>query len=58
MVAMKSSRTEKDVPMKILIVDDETISRKVLVKNMESLEECVAVENATKGLAQIDLAAK
>ncbi len=44
--------------MKILIVDDEVISRKVLVKKMESLGECVAVDTARKGLAQMDLAAK
>lgn len=44
--------------MKILIVDDELVSRKVLVKTMESLGECVAVEDARKGLAEIDLAVK
>ena len=44
--------------MKILIVDDEAISRKVLIKNMESLGECVAVDDARKALEQIDLAAK
>jgi len=44
--------------MKILIVDDETISRRILIKNMESLGECVAVDNAQKGLAELDLAAK
>ncbi len=44
--------------MKILIVDDETISRKILIKNMESLGECVAVDNAKEGLSELDLAAK
>jgi len=44
--------------MKILIVDDEVISRKILVKNMESLGDCVAVDDAKKGIAQIALAAK
>lgn len=44
--------------MKILIVDDEVISRKILVKNMEALGECVAVDDAQKGLAQIELAVK
>jgi putative nucleotidyltransferase with HDIG domain len=44
--------------MKILIVDDELVSRKVLVKNLESLGECVAVDDAKKGLAEIALAVK
>jgi putative nucleotidyltransferase with HDIG domain len=48
----------KDLGMKILIVDDETISRRILVKNMGSLGECVAVDNAKKGLEELDLAVK
>ena len=44
--------------MKILIVDDETISRRILINNMEFLGECVAVDTAKKGLSELDLAAK
>jgi len=43
--------------MKILIVDDENISRKVLVKKMESLGNCVAIDNSKKALSEIKLAA-
>ena len=36
--------------MKILIIDDETISRKVLLRQMEGIGECTAVDSSTKGL--------
>lgn len=42
--------------MKILIVDDENISRRVLVKKMEALGECVAVNSSRKALAEYDKA--
>ena len=36
--------------MKILIVDDEKISRKILVKKLEAAGECVDVDNSKKAL--------
>lgn len=42
--------------MKILIVDDETISRKILVSKMKSLGTCVAVEDSKKALAELEVA--
>jgi putative nucleotidyltransferase with HDIG domain len=44
--------------MKILIVDDEKISRKILVKKMEALGECMAVDNSRKALVEFETAAK
>ena len=44
--------------MKILIVDDEAISRKVLVTKMESLGECMSADSSKKALAQLELASK
>jgi len=42
--------------MKILIVDDEKISRKILVSKMKALGACVAVENSQKALAEMEVA--
>ncbi|MBA3010651.1 MAG: HDOD domain-containing protein [Proteobacteria bacterium] len=42
--------------MKILIVDDESISRKILVRHMEALGECVAMDNSRKALAEFEVA--
>ncbi len=42
--------------MKILIVDDETISRKILVSKMKSMGTCVAVEDSKKALAELEVA--
>ncbi|MBU0971070.1 MAG: HDOD domain-containing protein [Proteobacteria bacterium] len=44
--------------MKILIVDDETISRKILIKHMEALGECVAKDNSRKAIAEFEVAAE
>ena len=42
--------------MKILIVDDEKISRKILKSKMESLGTCVAVDSSKKALAEMEVA--
>ncbi|MDD9301969.1 MAG: HDOD domain-containing protein [Desulfobacter sp.] len=42
--------------MKILIVDDEKISRKILVSKMKSLGPCVAVDSSIKAMAEIEMA--
>jgi putative nucleotidyltransferase with HDIG domain len=42
--------------MKILIVDDETISRTILLSKMTDMGTCVAVDNAKEALAEIDKA--
>ncbi len=42
--------------MKILIVDDEKISRKILVKKLEPIGQCVAVDNSKKALAEVESA--
>ncbi|MCG8632376.1 MAG: HDOD domain-containing protein [Desulfobacterales bacterium] len=42
--------------MKILVVDDENISRKILVSKMKALGTCVAVDNSKKALAEMELA--
>lgn len=42
--------------MKILIVDDETISRSILLSKMTEMGSCVAVDNAKDALAEIDKA--
>ncbi len=44
--------------MKILIVDDETISRKILLKKMESIGECTSVDDSTKAIQLFDKAVK
>ena len=44
--------------MKILIVDDENISRKILVKKMELIGECTAVEDSLKAIELFDKAVK
>jgi len=44
--------------MKILIVDDEKISRKILIKKMEVLGECVAMDNSRNALVEFETAAK
>ena len=36
--------------MKILVVDDETISRKVLLKKLKPLGECTALDDGQKAL--------
>jgi putative nucleotidyltransferase with HDIG domain len=42
--------------MKILIVDDETISRTILLSKMTNMGTCVEVDNAKDALAEIDKA--
>lgn len=42
--------------MKILIVDDENISRNILLAKMTHMGTCVAVDSAKKALAEIDKA--
>lgn len=42
--------------MKILIVDDEKISRKILVKKLELLGECVTAESSPKALKEFEAA--
>ncbi|WP_320043377.1 HDOD domain-containing protein [uncultured Desulfobacter sp.] len=42
--------------MKILIVDDENISRNILLAKMADMGTCVAVDNAKEALAEIDKA--
>nr|WP_319495272.1 HDOD domain-containing protein [uncultured Desulfobacter sp.] len=42
--------------MKILIVDDETISRTILLSKMTDMGTCVDVDNAKDALAEIDKA--
>ena len=42
--------------MKILIVDDETISRTILLSKMTDMGTCVEVDNAKDALAEIDKA--
>lgn len=44
--------------MKILIVDDENISRKILLKKMELIGECTSVNDSLKALALYDKAVK
>lgn len=44
--------------MKILIVDDETISRKILVSKMNALGRCVAAESSKAALAAMKAASK
>lgn len=44
--------------MKILILDDEAISRKILFKKMEPFGECVAVDDPKKALSEIKHAAE
>ncbi len=48
----------KENSMKILIVDDEKISRKILVSKMKNLGTCVAVGDPKRGLVEIAEAAK
>ncbi|WDP90494.1 MAG: HDOD domain-containing protein [Desulfobacter sp.] len=43
--------------MKILIVDDEKISRKILMSKMKALGTCVAVDNSRKALSEMKAAA-
>lgn len=40
--------------MKILIVDDEIISRKILTRKMEALGECLPVDNSRRALEEFD----
>lgn len=42
--------------MKILIVDDEEISRRILLLKMENMGTCVAVNSAKEALAELDKA--
>lgn len=42
--------------MKILVVDDELVSRKKMMKIMESFGECVAAENGKEALEAVELA--
>lgn len=44
--------------MKILIVDDEKISRKILVNKLESIGECVETQSSEKALELLDEAEK
>jgi len=44
--------------MKILIVDDENISRKILLKKMELIGECTTVNDSLKALVLYDKAVK
>nr|WP_320190520.1 HDOD domain-containing protein [uncultured Desulfobacter sp.] len=44
--------------MKILIVDDENISRNILLAKMTDMGTCIAVDNAKEALAEIDKAKK
>ncbi len=39
--------------MKVLIIDDEKISRKVLLKQMEGIGDCTAVSDSQKGFALV-----
>ena len=43
--------------MKILIVDDEQISRKILMKKMAVLGTCVTVDSSKRALAELEVAA-
>jgi len=42
--------------MKILIIDDEKISRKVLLKQLEGVGSCTAVDDSEKGLKMVEKA--
>ena len=44
--------------MKILIVDDENISRKILASKMKGLGKCVAVDNSRRALSELKVAVK
>ncbi|MCG8619957.1 MAG: response regulator, partial [Desulfobacterales bacterium] len=44
--------------MKILIVDDENISRKILASKMKGLGKCVAVDNSRRALSELKAAVK
>lgn len=44
----------KGTEMKVLIIDDEKISRKVLLKQMEGVGDCTAVDNSRKGLEMVE----
>ena len=44
--------------MKILVVDDESISRKILIKKMDRIGECTGMNDSLKALAAYDHAIK
>ncbi len=48
----------KENLMKILIVDDENISRKILASKMKGVGECVAVDNSKRALSVLKAAVK
>lgn len=55
---MAMGKKLKEESMKILIVDDETVSRKILQRKLERIGSCTAVDDSLKALALFDKAAK